>query len=130
VNPRTAAEDYLAGRRADPEYGALYAAASRRISMFDEIVASLNARREELGLTKAELARRANLPPAAVRRLFSQQHKNPTLTTLAAIADALDLRLCAIPSSSTGLSESHHDVAGMIATEGPSPASGTRRRTA
>jgi transcriptional regulator with XRE-family HTH domain len=63
--------------------------------MFDDVVHSLDARRVELGFTKAELARRADMPPAAVRRLFSQQQKNPTLTTLMAIADALDLRVTA-----------------------------------
>jgi transcriptional regulator with XRE-family HTH domain len=62
------------------------------MAMFDDVICSLDARRVEIGLTKAELARRADMPPAAVRRLFSQQQKNPTLTTLIAIADALDLR--------------------------------------
>jgi len=59
--------------------------------MFDDVVRSLDARREELGMTKAELARRADMPSAVIRRLFSQQHKNPTLTSLVAIADALEL---------------------------------------
>jgi transcriptional regulator with XRE-family HTH domain len=63
--------------------------------MFDDVVHSLDSRRVELGLTKAELARRADMPAAAVRRLFSQQQKNPTLSTLIAIADALNLRVAA-----------------------------------
>jgi transcriptional regulator with XRE-family HTH domain len=67
--------------------------------MFDDLVRSLDTRRQELGLTKADLAQRSKLPPAAVRRLFSQQHKNPTLTTLVAIADALDVRVCAVTSN-------------------------------
>ena len=50
---------------------------------------ALDDRREELGITKAELARRADLAPEAVRRLFSTDQPNPTITTLAALADAL-----------------------------------------
>ena len=56
VKPRTAAEEHLARRRSEPEYAAAYETASRRIAMFDDVVRSLDARREELGLTKAELS--------------------------------------------------------------------------
>jgi transcriptional regulator with XRE-family HTH domain len=73
--------------------------------MFDDVVHSLDSRRVEMGLTKAELARRADTPPAAVRRLFSQQQKNPTLSTLVAIADALDLRIKATKEVGIQVSE-------------------------
>lgn len=133
VKPRTVAEEHLARRRDDPEYAAAYKTASRRIAMFDEVVRSLDARLKELGLTKAELSRRANMPPAAVRRLFSQQHKNPTLTTLVAVADALDMHLCMVPRGSSmeqvEVRTGSHAVAPTL-SEGPSRASGTRRRTA
>ena len=114
-------------------YAASHDVASRRIAMFDDVVLSLDSRREELGMTKAELARRSDLPPAAIRRLFSQRHKNPTLTTLAAIAEALDLRLSLIPSSTTPRKAevpTHTVAARLDSTETPSPSSGTRRRTA
>ena len=132
VKPRIAAEDYLARRREDPVHAASHDVAPRRIAMFDEVVESLDSRREKLGMTKAELARRSDLPPAAIRRLFSQRHKNPTLTTLAAIAEALDLRLSLIPSSTTpGKAEAptHTVAARLDSTETSSP-SGIRRRTA
>jgi len=45
------------------------------------------------------------MPAAAVRRLFSQQKKNPTLTTLIAIVDALDLRVTASAVDGLGLDE-------------------------
>jgi len=96
VKSKTASERYLDLRRTDPDYAEAFETASRRVAMFDDVVHSLDARRVELGLTKAELARRADMPPAAIRRLFSQQQKNPTLTTLVAIADAVDLRVIAI----------------------------------
>ncbi len=53
--------------------------------------------REVLGLSKAELGRRADLAPEAVRRLFSVDSPNPTAITLAALAEALDLDLVPTP---------------------------------
>ncbi len=132
MEARSSAENYFVRRRSEPEYGAAYEIASRRIAMFDDVVRSLDARREELGLSKAELARRADMPPAVVRRLFSQQHKNPTLATLVAIADALELRLLMAssgPAADTlGMDNRDHPASGAI--DVPSPASGTRQRTA
>lgn len=131
---RSAAEQILTERLEDPEYRAAYELASRRIARFDAIINAFDARRRELGMTKAELARRSNLPPAAVRRLFSQQRKNPTLTTLVAIADALGLAVVAVPAAS------EHDrptAAAPVRTDSsvapagaPSSGRGTRQRTA
>lgn len=58
--------------------------------MFDQ-------RRCSLELSKAELARRANLRPEVIRRLFSAERPNPTLATLVALAEALELELAAEP---------------------------------
>lgn len=58
--------------------------------------------REALGLSKAELARRAGLPPEAVRRLFTMRSPNPTATTLVALARAMDLDLVAEPRTKFG----------------------------
>jgi len=95
--PRTGAQKYLAKQRKNPEYRAAYDGARRRIDQADAIVRALDERREALGLSKAELARRADLAPGAVRRLFSVDSPNPTATTLAALADALDLDLVPTP---------------------------------
>jgi len=95
--PRTGAERYLAEWRKDPEYRSAYDEARRRIDQVDAIVRALDERRESMGLTKAELARRADLAPEAVRRLFSVVSPNPTAITLAALADALDLDLVPTP---------------------------------
>jgi DNA-binding phage protein len=129
--PRTAAESYLDRQLSDPSYASAYERASRRGAMFDDVVRSLEARRQELGITKAELARRADMPPTVIRRLFSQQHKNPTLTSLASIADALELKICVTPrepSARLSLTAAAQNPA--TATPSPSRAYGTRRRTA
>lgn len=94
---RTGAERYLAGRLEDTEYREAYEAARKRIEQIDAVIRSFDARREELHLTKAELARRAGVKPEAIRRLFSAEKPNPTLTTLVALAGALDLEIRATP---------------------------------
>jgi DNA-binding phage protein len=94
---RTGAEKHLAGRMKDPAYRATYDAAKRRIAQVDALVQALDQRRERLGMTKAELARRAELAPEAVRRLFSVDAPNPTVSTLIALTDALDLELLPRP---------------------------------
>ena len=94
---RTGAERYLAKRQKNSGYRTAYDEARRRIDQVDAIVRALDDRRESLGLTKAELARRADLAPEAVRRLFSVDSPNPTATTLASLADALDLDLVPTP---------------------------------
>jgi DNA-binding phage protein len=93
VKARTGAERYLSNRLNSPDYRAEYKAAKDRIARIDTIVRSLDARRAAMGLTKAELARRAGMKPEAIRRLFSVERPNPTLSTLVALAAALDLEI-------------------------------------
>jgi len=90
---RTGAERYLAGRAAEPGFEEEYEAARRRIDQIDGLVHALDERRQSLGMTKAELARRADIAPEAVRRLFSADSPNPTIGTLTALADSLGLEL-------------------------------------
>lgn len=95
---RTGAERYIAEQKRDPEFRAAFDAAARRIRRIDDLLRAIDARREELGLTKAELARRAGMPPEMVRRLFSVDKPNPTAATLVALAEALDLEVVARPT--------------------------------
>ncbi len=90
---RTGAERYFAERAEEPGFTDAYNQARRRIDQIDRLVLALDEHRETLGMTKAELARRADLAPEAIRRLFSTDSPNPTIGTLAAVADALDLEL-------------------------------------
>ena len=115
---RTGAERYFARRLKDPEYRQAYEDARRRIEQIDSVIRDFDARREELHLTKAELARRAGVKPEAIRRLFSAEQPNPTLTTLVALAGVLDLEILLTPRR------------GASTTQARSAASGTRRRSA
>ena len=90
---QTGADRYFTRRTSESGYTEAYDYARRRIDAIDRLVRALDERREELGLSKAELARRAELAPEAVRRLFSVDSPNPTIGTLTALADALGLEL-------------------------------------
>ena len=94
---RTGAERYFEQRRADAGYSEEYEAARRRIEQVDAIIRSMDQRRFSLDLSKAELARRANLRPEVIRRLFAAERPNPTLTTLVALSEALEMELTAAP---------------------------------
>jgi len=94
---RTGAERYFEKQRTDPEYERFYQDAAASVRAIDGLVRSIDAQREALGLSKAELARRAGLPPEAVRRLLTTRSPNPTATTLVALARALKLDLVAEP---------------------------------
>jgi DNA-binding phage protein len=117
--PRTGAERYLAKRLEDGEYRSAHEQAKERIEQMDGVIRALDERRGKLKLTKADLARRAGVKPEAIRRLFSAEKPNPTLSTLVALADALGLEVRPEP---------RRRRAG--ATRVLSDASGTRRRTA
>lgn len=93
----TGAERYLRDRREDPAYDHAYTAARRRVDQIDAIMRALDERRCNLKLSKAELARRADLRPEVIRRLFSAESPNPTLSTVVALAGALELELTAAP---------------------------------
>ena len=90
---RSGAERYFSELFDEPEFTEAYAEARRRIDQIDRLVRTLDERRSDLGMSKAELARRAELAPEAVRRLFSADSPNPTIATLTAIADSLGLEL-------------------------------------
>jgi DNA-binding phage protein len=115
----TGAERYLAQRLEDADYRREYEQARERIAQIDAVIRVLDERRSELELSKAELARRAGVKPEAIRRLFSAERPNPTLSTLVALASALDLELRPEPRT----------PAPTVTTE-QSSGGGTRRRTA
>ncbi len=93
MTSKTGAERYLKNRLKDPEYRSTYKDARKVISSIDELIRALDEKRERLSLSKAALAEEAGLQSAAIRRLFSAESPNPTISTVFAIADALDMEI-------------------------------------
>lgn len=81
----------------DPEFLRAYVVESVRIETIDRLVNELDDARQQVGLSKAELARAISAEPATVRRLLSLSHRNPTIGTLVEVAAALGLRVTLEP---------------------------------
>jgi len=81
----------------DPEFLRSYITESLRVATIDQLVHDLDEARNNLGLSKAELARAISAEPAVIRRLLSPGHRNPTIGTLAEVAAALGLRVALVP---------------------------------
>ncbi len=98
----SAYEQYRARRLADPEFRSRYERHRREIDAVDRIVAAIDARRVELGLTKADLARLVGRKPESVRRLLSGNLVNPTVTTVSEMAIVLGLEVVTRPTIAAG----------------------------
>jgi len=98
----SAYEQYRARRLADPEFRSHYERHRREIDAVDRIVTAIEARRVELGLTKADLARLVGRKPESVRRLLSGNLVNPTLTTVSEMAIALGMEVVMRPTIPAG----------------------------
>ena len=81
----------------DPEYRAAYERASREITQTDAVIRALDALRTDVGMSKAELARRVGRNASSVRRLFTAGHARPELPLIVAMADALGAEICVVP---------------------------------
>ena len=90
-------DDLKAELLADPEAKAAYEAELAHIRAVDRIVNALDAARVDLGVSKAEVARKLSMDPSALRRLLTSDDANPTLRTVAAIADAVGLQIKLVP---------------------------------
>ena len=89
----TAYEQYRAKRLSDPEFRALYEQKRAEIDAIDTIMSHIEERREELGLTKADVARLVGARPESVRRLLSARSSNPTLFTVMKLASVLGMEI-------------------------------------
>lgn len=78
---------------ADPNFRRAFVTDALRIRMIDQLVDSLDARREALGWSKADLARAIGRRPAVVRRLLTGAKRNPTLSTYVDLAAALGMEI-------------------------------------
>ena len=86
----------LERRLKDRDFREHFERAQAEIQQIDEIMRTLDERREAVGMSKAELARKIDRNPASVRRLFTSE-SNPELGTVAAMAAALGCRISLVP---------------------------------
>ena len=84
-------------RMEDPEYRAAYEQAAREIAQTDVVIRALDALRIDLGISKAEVARRVNRNALSVRRLFTASQVRPELPLIAALANAVGAELRLVP---------------------------------
>jgi ribosome-binding protein aMBF1 (putative translation factor) len=86
-----------ARRMQDPEYRAAYEQAARELAQTDAVIRELDSLRADLGISKAELARRVNRNASSVRRLFTASQMRPELPLVVALADALGADVRVVP---------------------------------
>lgn len=84
-------------RMQDPQYRLAYERAARELAQTDAVIQELDSLRADLGISKAELARRVNRNASSVRRLFTASQVRPELPLIAALADALGAELRVVP---------------------------------
>jgi DNA-binding phage protein len=88
-----------AERMRDPEFRAAYEQAAGAIAQTDYIIRTLDELRVEMGVSKAELARRIDRNASSIRRLFTAHQARPEFPLIAEIAEALGLRIAIVPES-------------------------------
>jgi len=77
----------------DPEFAESYQQHRARINAIDTLMHALDEERERQKMSKADLARRIEAEPAAVRRLFTESRPNPQIGRLVDIAHELGLEI-------------------------------------
>jgi len=82
--------------REDPEFRAEFERQRREIAAIDAIVNTLDALRQQHGISKAELARAIDKNPSSIRRLLTAAG-NPELRTVVALAEALEADVRIVP---------------------------------
>lgn len=70
---------------------------SERIATIDRIVNQLDEIRQDLGMTKSELARAIGRTPESIRRLLTAKTVNPQLSLVAELASVLGYRVILQP---------------------------------
>ena len=110
-------------RMQDPEYRAAYERAAREIAQTDAVIRQLDALRVDLGISKAELARRVNRNASSVRRLFTASQVRPELPLIVALADALGAEVRVVPRTSQAQQAARGSSGARWASSSPPKAS-------
>ena len=82
-----------AGTLVTPARRARYERTKQQVLTTRQLLLAIDTERERQGLTKAELAHCIGATPSVVRRLFSSASSNPTLGTVVALFEVLDLEV-------------------------------------
>jgi DNA-binding Xre family transcriptional regulator len=91
VPKKTGYDKYLERQLGDPEFKSAFEHKLANLQSFVELMHAMERAREERKLSKREVAERMGRHPSAVSRLLTGEGPNPTLETIAELADALDL---------------------------------------
>ena len=90
-------ESYVRARMREPAFASEYESARREIDAIDRLVRQLDGARVAAHVSKAELARRIGARPEVLRRLFTAEVTNPTISTLVRLAGELGYEVALVP---------------------------------
>ncbi len=82
----------------NPEFASAYEEARAEVDSVDAVMRALDAARSSRRLTKAELARRSDLPAETVRRLLTAKQVNPTISTVIGLLRPMGYTLQIVPA--------------------------------
>jgi DNA-binding phage protein len=86
-------EKFRAELLADPENREVYDRTLSETVTLRKILQQIESARASEGISKAELAQRAGMNPASIRRLLTSETANPTIKTMLGVFDALGLEV-------------------------------------
>jgi DNA-binding phage protein len=98
---KTAFDRYVDEQKKSPSFAAEYERVGAEILAVDDLIRLIDAERVDLGMSKADLARKVSTTPAAMRRLLTSGEANPTITTVLDVLAAVGLRLTLLPGSAS-----------------------------
>lgn len=95
---KTGFDRYFDERMKEPAFAKGYAQEREAVDQVDGLIRQLEEARIDLGVSKAELARRLGKLPAVVRRLLTKKGANPTVLLAAKLGSVLGLKLGFLPA--------------------------------
>jgi transcriptional regulator with XRE-family HTH domain len=108
---KTNFEAYLEAQLQDPAVKAEFDAYGAHIRSVQVLMAYFDARSDELGMNKTDIARQLNLQPSNVRRWFTGQKQNPSFASMVELANCLDLEIKLVPKNPTQATKLAEDSA-------------------
>ena len=98
---KAAFDRYVDEQKKSPTFAAEYERVGAEILAVDDLIRLIDAERVDLGMSKADLARKVSTTPAAMRRLLTSGEANPTITTVLDVLAAVGMRLTLLPNSAS-----------------------------